>query len=135
MMEDLEVGRYTIPGAELEEEFLTSGGPGGQHANRNETAVRLRFEVTTSSLPGEAKARLLENVGEVVEAVAADSRSQFRNRALARQRLRDKVEAALVETAPRRRTRPTRASRQRRLAEKRARAEVKRLRRSPKTED
>jgi ribosome-associated protein len=134
-MDDLDVGGYTIPGAELTETFLTSGGPGGQHANRNETAVRLRFDVTASSLPDDVKARLTERIGEIVEAVSSESRSQFRNRALARQRLRAKIEEALIERTSRRRTRPTRASRKRRLAEKRARSEVKRLRRRPRTED
>ncbi|MGH3650846.1 MAG: alternative ribosome rescue aminoacyl-tRNA hydrolase ArfB, partial [Acidimicrobiia bacterium] len=134
-MDDLEVGRHTIPGAELEEIFVTSGGPGGQHANRNETAVRLRLDVAASSLPSAVKAKLSQRIGEVVEVVASDSRSQFRNRALARKRLRAKLEEALVDKSPRRRTRPTRASRQRRVAEKRARGEVKRLRRSPKNEE
>ena len=134
-MDDLEVAGFTIPGSEIEEDFLTSGGPGGQHANRNETAVRLRFDVNASTLAPELQAKLNERIGGVVEAVASDSRSQFRNRALARQRLRVKIEEALVETAPRRRTRPTRVSRQRRLAAKRARAEVKRLRKSPKSDD
>ena len=134
-MEDLDVGRYNIPGAEIAEDFVTSGGPGGQHANRSETAVRLRFDVTASSLPEQVRARLQNRLGDVVEAVASDSRSQFRNRALARRRLRTKLEAALVEESPRRRTRPTRASRQRRIAEKRARGEVKRLRRSPRNEE
>jgi ribosome-associated protein len=130
-MDDLEVGRYTIPGDELEEIFETSGGPGGQHANRSATAVRLRFDVTGSSLPHEARSRLTERLGEVVEVTASDSRSQFRNRAIARRRLKERIERALVDPPKRRRTRPTRASKQRRLEEKRARSETKRLRQPP----
>jgi ribosome-associated protein len=133
-MEDLHIGSFTIPAEELEETFETSGGPGGQHAHRSATAVRLRLEIAASSLPGEVRARLRERIGEYVEVVAADSRSQFRNRALARQRLREKIEKALVEPPKRRRTRPTRASKRRRLESKRARAETKRLRKRPDPE-
>jgi ribosome-associated protein len=134
-VDDLEAGGHTIPGADLEEIFETSGGPGGQHANRSATAVRLRFDVTASSLPSDVKAKLEERVGGLIEVVASDSRSQFRNRALARQRMSAKIEAALVEVPGRRRTRPTRASKSRRAAEKRARSDVKRQRRRPEPED
>jgi len=130
-MDDLEVRGHTIPGDELEEIFETSGGPGGQHANRSATAVRLRFDVAGSSLPDEARSRLIQRIGDVVEVSAADSRSQFRNRAIARQRLRERIEKALVDPPKRRRTRPTRASKQRRLEEKRARSDTKRLRQPP----
>ena len=132
-MDDLEVGGHVISEDELEETFATPGGPGGQHANRNETAVRLRFDIARSSLPEDVRERLIARLGEIVEVVSSDSRSQFRNRAVARQRLKDKLEGAMVEPATRRRTRPTRASKSRRLATKRARAEVKRLRRPPET--
>jgi ribosome-associated protein len=133
-MEDLHIGPFTIPAEELEETFETSGGPGGQHANRSATAVRLRLEIAASSLPNEVRARLRERIGEYVEVVAADSRSQFRNRALARQRLREKIEKALVERPKRRRTRPTRASQRRRIEAKRTRGETKRLRKRPDPE-
>jgi ribosome-associated protein len=130
-MDDLDVGRYTIPATELEETFVTSGGPGGQHANRSSTAVRLRFEIAGSSLPEEVRAKLIERVGPFAEVIAAESRSQFRNRALARQRLKEKLEPALVDPPTRMRTRPTRASKKRRLEKKRARARTKRLRKPP----
>lgn len=134
-MDDLNVGVYTISGSELDEIFETSGGPGGQHANRSQTAVRLRFDVTGSSLPEEAKTKILTGIGDTVEVVAADSRSQYRNRALARQRLKQRIEAALVETPERRPTRPTRASRRQRVEDKRARGTVKRLRSRPSQDD
>lgn len=133
-MEDLEIGRHVIPGGELEESFDTPGGPGGQHANRNETAVRLRFDIARSSLPEDLKQRLIGRLGEIVETVSSDSRSQFRNRALARQRLKAKLEEAMIERRERRPTRPTLLSRRRRLAAKRARGETKRLRRPPESE-
>ena len=134
-MSSLEVGPFTIPADELEETFTTPGGPGGQHANRNETSVRLRFRVGESTLPEDVRVTLADKLGDPIEVTATDSRSQFRNRALARQRLREKIETALREEPERRATKPTKASQQRRVEEKRARSETKRLRRSPPPED
>lgn len=129
------VGSHIIPGAEIAETFDTHGGPGGQHANRTRSAVRLRFDISRSSLPDQVKAQLEERLGPTVEATASDSRSQFRNRALARKRLATKLEEALAEKAPRRPTSPGRASRQKRLAAKRARGDLKRQRRRPDVDD
>ena len=134
-MGDLIVGEYTIPAAELEETFDTSGGPGGQHANRNETAVRLRLDVETSSLPPDIRKKLVDRVGPRIEVVSARSRSQFRNRAMARQQLKEKIEEALREKPTRRSTKPTKASEKKRVEAKRARAETKRLRQTPPPED
>ncbi len=133
-MEDLTVGRWTIPASEIEEVFDTSGGPGGQHANRTRSAVRLRFDVMASSLPEEAKSKLSTRVGSSIEASSSDSRSQFRNRAIARRRLATKIAEAVADPAQRRQTRPTRSSRDKRLASKRARGELKRQRRRPDVE-
>ena len=130
-MDDLVVGRYTITETELEETFETSGGPGGQHANRSSTAVRLRFDVAGSSLPGEVKDKLIARIGPTAEVIAADSRSQFRNRSLARKRLKEKLEQALVDPPERKKTRSTRAAKKRRLEQKRARSRIKRLRQPP----
>ncbi len=130
-MDDLHVGRYTIPAAELVETFETSGGPGGQHANRSSTAVRLRFEIAESSLPDDVRAKLVERIGPTAEVNASESRSQFRNRALARRRLTEKLEQALVDAPKRKKTRPTRASKKRRLEQKRTRGRIKRLRQPP----
>lgn len=131
-MDDLDVGRFTIPALELEESFTTSGGPGGQHANRSNTAVELRFDLAGSeAFPEPEKARLVERLGPVVTVAASESRSQWRNRALARQRLAARLEEALRPPKRRRPTKPTRASRRRRLESKRQRSEKKRLRRRP----
>lgn len=131
-MDDLAVGRFTIPAAELEEHFTTSGGPGGQHANRSSTAVELRFDVVGSeAFPEPERSRLVERLGAVVTVTASDSRSQWRNRALARQRLSERLEEALRPPKRRRATKPTRASRRRRLESKRKQSEKKRLRRRP----
>lgn len=125
-------GEWRIPESELEERFDTSGGPGGQHANKNETAVTLRVDLRATSLPESVTERLIAKIGEaVIEVNAADSRSQWRNRALARQRLGEVLEKANKPIALRRRTKPTRASKTRRLDEKRHRSEIKKKRRSP----
>lgn len=125
------VGEWVIPESDLEERFEPHGGPGGQHANRNETAVILRFEVDRSSLPPEVKDRLRLRLGPVVEVIAADTRSQWRNREVARQRLVERLDGALVEPKRRKKTKPSRQSRERRLEEKKSRSEVKRGRRRP----
>jgi ribosome-associated protein len=125
------VGRWLIPETELEERFDTSGGPGGQHANRNETAVTLRFDIAESSLPEDVRQTLARRLGDRVEVVASDTRSQLRNRETARERLVQRIEAALVEPKPRKQTKPGRQATEKRLEEKRARSEVKRQRRKP----
>jgi len=132
--EGITVGQWLIPESELEERFDTPGGPGGQHANRNETAVTLRLHVAASSLPEEAKETLTRRLGPVVEAVATDTRSQWRNRALARERLVAKLERALVDRKPRKKTKPSKAARERRLAAKKVRGEVKQKRRPPESD-
>jgi ribosome-associated protein len=125
-----------IPLDELEWRFTGSGGPGGQHANTANTRVELRFDVEGSpSLGPRQRARLIERLGATVRVVASDERSQSRNRALALDRMRDRLAAALHVEAPRHATRPTRAAKQRRLDEKRHRSDVKRARQSPRDGD
>ncbi len=120
-----------IPAEELVWRFTGSGGPGGQHANTANTRVELTWDVTASSAPGpRQRALILERLGPVVRVVAADERSQARNRQLALDRLRARVAAALRVSPPRRPTRPTRAANERRLEAKRRHAERKRSRRS-----
>ena len=134
-MDDLLAGRLVIPASDLEETFETSGGPGGQHANRTQSSVRLRLDVQASTLEPATKATLLERLGNVVEVSASDSRSQFRNRAIARKRLAETIEEALIPRARRRPTKPTGASRRKRLEQKRSRSAVKRMRKKPGAED
>jgi ribosome-associated protein len=129
--EGITVGEWLIPESELEERFDTSGGPGGQHANRNQTAVTLRLNIDESSLPDELRAKLSRRIGSSVEVTAADTRSQWRNREIARERLEAKLERALVEPKPRRKTKPSKAARERRLDEKKARGDLKQKRRPP----
>lgn len=130
-LDHLIVKDMVIPGSEIEETFHTSGGPGGQHANRSETAVRLRFPITESSLPADVKELLVSRLGKMVEVTASDERSQIRNRQLARERLIELLEEGLRRPKKRKKTKPTRGSHRRRLKEKRAHGEKKRLRQPP----
>jgi ribosome-associated protein len=125
-----------IPLDELEWRFSASGGPGGQHANRSNTRVEVRFDVGSSpSLGPRQRARLLERLGPVVRVVVDAERSQLRNRAIAQERLAQRLAAALRVETPRQATRPTAGSRERRLSEKRRRGEQKRQRRPPLGDD
>lgn len=120
---------------ELEWRFSASGGPGGQHANTSNTRAEVVFDIAASdSLGPRQKARLLERVGPTVRATASDERSQARNRELALERLRSRLAEALRVARPRISTGPTKASKERRLADKRKRAEKKKMRRPPEVE-
>jgi ribosome-associated protein len=133
-MEDpLRIGRHAeVPLAEIELRTSRSSGPGGQHANVTASRVEAVFDVCASrSLSEEHRERIASRLGPVVRAVAQDSRSQSRNRELAVDRLRRRLEGALAVQRPRRATKPTAASRRRRTESKRRRGELKRLRRPP----
>lgn len=124
-----------IPVAELTWRFSRSSGPGGQHANTADTRVEVLFDVAGSpSLGPRQRARLLERLGPEVRAMASDERSQARNRELALQRLAERLAGALKVAKPRRATRPTRSSVERRLAGKRRQADRKAARRRPDAE-
>jgi len=113
-----------------------SSGPGGQHANVTASRVEASFDVAASgALSDEQKARVMARCGPVVRAVAQDARSQARNRELALERLRARLEQALAVRRARRATAPTRASKVRRLERKRRAGERKRGRRRPSAED
>lgn len=125
-------GTCAIPLDEIELRFEPSGGPGGQHANRSRTKVEASFDVAGSpSLDERHRRRLIEKLGEVVRVSAGESRSQMRNREIAVDRLRSRLALALREERPRRATSPSRGSKERRLATKRRRSEIKRQRRLP----
>ena len=122
-------GTCAIPLDELEWRFSGPGGPGGQHANTSNTRVEVRFDVEGSpSLTPSQRARLLDRIGPVVRVVAADTRSQARNRELALSRLRERLADALRTPRARRATAPTRAARRRRIEAKRRRGDLKRQR-------
>lgn len=124
--------RLALPLGEVELRFSRSSGPGGQHAQKTETRVEALFDVEGSATLSEGqKRRLVSRLGPVVRAVAQDERSQWRNRELALERLAATLADGLRTRRRRKRTAPTAASRERRLAGKRRRGEVKRLRRPP----
>ena len=122
----------SIPPDEVEVRATRSSGPGGQHANVTASRVEASFDVRASSaLTDEQKRRVMARCGPVVRAVAQDTRSQRRNRELALERLAGRIANALAVSRPRKKTRPSRAAKDRRLQQKRRRAETKRLRGRP----
>jgi ribosome-associated protein len=131
------VGRgVTIPLAEIELRTSRSSGPGGQHANVTASRVEAVFDVEASrSLTDDEKRRIAGRYGPVVRAVSQDTRSQARNRELALERLRARLENALVVPRRRRATKPSAAARRRRVEAKRRRGELKRLRGRPVRND
>jgi ribosome-associated protein len=125
-----------IPLAELKFQFARSHGPGGQHVNKSETQVELTFDLLGSpSLSDEHKDRIRRRLGTrvdgdgVLHVTSSATRSQLRNREEAVARFEDLIRRALSTPRPRRRTRPTAASRERRLEQKRRRALLKQTRR------
>jgi ribosome-associated protein len=131
-----------LPLAELDFRATRSGGPGGQHVNKASTRVEVWWDVAASpSLTEDQRARLLSRLAARLDGsgrlrlVSSGSRSQFRNREDVTERLREVVAKALVVPRPRRRTKPTRASKMARVEAKRRRSAVKRDRRTPRDDD
>jgi ribosome-associated protein len=127
--------RISIDESEISETFVRSSGPGGQNVNKLSTAVQLRFDVRGSpSLPDDVKVRLERLAGKrltregVIVLIAQNHRTQERNRADALDRLLELIRQAAVRPIKRRPTRPTKASRERRIETKKRRSGVKRLR-------
>lgn len=128
-------GGPTIPLDELSWRFTGSGGPGGQHANTSNTRVELLFDIAASpNLTPRQRELIMEKLGPEVRVVAADERSQARNRALALERLRQRLIEGLHRDPPRTASRPSRAAKRRRVEQKRRRSELKRTRRPPQTD-
>jgi ribosome-associated protein len=124
-----------IAESEISESFVRASGPGGQNVNKLATAVQLRFDVRNSpSLPDDVAARLMRLAGRrltqdgVLVLTAQNFRTQERNREDARARLVELIRQAVPRPKPRRPTRPTAASRERRIESKKRRAGVKRTR-------
>jgi ribosome-associated protein len=129
----LQVNReLAIPLAEVTLRASRSSGPGGQHANVTASRIEASFDVLASpSLSESQRTRILARAGPRLSAVAQDERSQARNRELALDRLTERLARALAVPRKRRPTRPTAASRARRLDSKRRDAQRKRERRRP----
>ena len=127
----------SIDGREIEESFVRSSGPGGQNVNKLSTAVQLRFDVRRSpALANDVAIRLMRLAGKrltkdgVIVIVAQSHRTQERNRAEALERLVALIQEAAVRPVRRRATRPTKASREKRLDGKKLRSGIKGLRRA-----
>jgi ribosome-associated protein len=124
-----------VPLRELAWRVSTTGGPGGQHANRAQTRVEVRFDIAGSpSLGPVQRARLLERYGPELRVVSGAERSQVRNRARALALLAERLRSGLAVRAPRRPTAPTRTAVERRLAGKRRRSDLKQARQRPSEE-
>jgi ribosome-associated protein len=127
--------RISIDERELEERFIRASGPGGQNVNKLASAVQLRFDVRGSqSLPGDVRSRLERLAGRrltrrgVLVITAQRHRTQERNRQDALDRLLELIRRAAVAPTPRRATRPTAGSRERRLQSKKRRGSIKDMR-------
>jgi ribosome-associated protein len=120
-----------VPAGEISEQFSKSSGPGGQSVNTTDSRVEIAFDVARSSaLNDEMRARALGNLGsDRIVVAASEHRSQHRNRVAARQRLADRLRAALAPPPlPRVPTKPTKGSQRRRVEGKRRRSKIKSMR-------
>ena len=136
-MNGLSVRGVHVPEEQLRWRFSRSSGPGGQSVNTTDSRVELSYDVAGGSLPRHLRERAMDRLASrlvdgVVSVAASEFRSQHRNREAARARLADLLTQATAPPPARRRpTRPSRASRERRLAGKKRRGETKALRRRP----
>ena len=136
MATDLKITAHiAIPDSELSESFILSSGAGGQNVNKVASAVQLRFDALHSpSLPDDVRVRLLKIAGHrltkdgVLIVTARESRDQIRNREIARQRLAELIRRATIVPKKRKPTKPTRASKERRIDSKKRDARTKRQR-------
>ncbi len=133
---------FTIPDAELKFRASRSGGPGGQHVNTSSTRAEISWQVTaTNALSPPQKARLIARIANRLDTdgwirvVSSETRSQFTNRQLARERLEDLVRQALIPPKRRKPTRVPSGERKQRLEQKRRRGTVKQERQRPGGDD
>jgi ribosome-associated protein len=125
-----------IPLADIELRASRSSGPGGQHANKTSSRIEAVYDVAKSDAPTDSqRAKIVKKYGTVVRANAQDERSQLRNRELALTRLGMRIADALVVRRSRVATKPSRAAKQKRITEKRARSQTKAARRRPSGDD
>lgn len=126
-----------VPDSELEWRFTSSGGPGGQHANKSATRVEVVWDIAHSAVVSDRqRERLIRRLGSRARASADDHRSQHRNRTEAIDRLGAQLRGALAPPPKKRRpTKPTKGSQRRRLEQKQQRKQLKKLRRPPSVDD
>lgn len=137
MDDDLVVTRAVrVPRRELEWSYSTSGGAGGQHANRNATRAELRFDVESSSaFTPSQRDRVLGRLGPEIRLAVDETRSQLRNREIAEARLVERLRTALHVERPRTATKPSKAAKRRRVEGKKQRGRTKQLRARPSRDD
>lgn len=143
MSEDIQIDKErVIPAAELEFSASRSSGPGGQHANKTSTKVTLAWNLSaTDVLTEPEKSRLQKNASSyinddgILQISCDETRSQFRNRAIARKNLAGVVRQGIKRPRRRIATKPTRGQRQKRLENKKRRSELKKRRKNPKPDD
>jgi ribosome-associated protein len=124
--------RLTLPAEEIVLRVTTSGGPGGQHANRSLTRVVASFHVLDSNVLSDyEKQRIVDELGSVVRSSASRFRSQRQNRNAALEQLGEKLAIAITPRTPRRATKPTKGAKIRRVDDKKARGRLKEQRRRP----
>lgn len=124
------VGAYVIPDSDLAWRFSRASGPGGQGVNTTDSRVQLTFDLANSDVfPDRIKRRMLDRLGDQVVVTASEHRAQLSNRRAAEERLAGLLESAM-KPPPRKRvaTKPSKGAQQRRIDQKKARGETKRLR-------
>ena len=127
---------FFIDERELHFEYVRASGPGGQNVNKVATAVQMRFDITNSTLASDTQGRLIRLAGNRVTAdgvlmiEAKHFRTQEQNREDATQRFVDLIRRALVKPKPRKKTKPSAASKERRLKSKKVKGEIKKIRQS-----
>ena len=127
--------------AEIQEEFIRSGGPGGQHVNKVSTAVQLRFNITESKLPLDVKERLIRLCGNRVTEdgtliiFAREFRKRERNRVAAFDKLVGLISKAALRPKKRVKTKPSKAAKEKRINEKKQRGRAKKTRQKVKAEE
>ena len=127
------VGGHVVPDADLSWQFSRSSGPGGQNVNKTDTRAQLSFDLAaTDAFPEHLKERMLDRLGDQVVIVASEYRSQLRNRRAAEERLAELLQEAMRPPPPPRvPTKPSKASQQRRMDQKKQHGRTKRLRGRP----
>ena len=128
--------KLIIAESELQARFTPSGGPGGQHANRSNTRVELIWVVADSNILDKTQQeKVIREFGPIVRVVVDETRSQARNREIAKDRLQSRVASSLRSSKKRVATKPSRSAKARRVSSKKRRGQLKQLRKPPRADE